>query len=146
MEKLKQEEAEKLLEMLKHTLTDEINFPEKGTAKEFTVKGATSRDVFTIRIYRGKINYRKYELSARISKNNIMLLELHIDPGKPHMNPDGKKIIGSHWHIYSEEYGRKMAFPATEINSVLFVENTITFLNKFNVIEKPQINYQLEIL
>ena len=28
-----------------------------------------------------------------------MLLELHIDPGKPHMNPDGEKIVGSHWRI-----------------------------------------------
>lgn len=84
-------------------------------------------------------------MSARISKNNIMLLELHIDPGKPHMNPDGEKIVGSHWHIYSEEYGRKMAFPADDIDSTLFIENTIMFLDKFNVIEKPQINYQLEL-
>ncbi|MBS6678661.1 MAG: hypothetical protein KH330_13145 [Clostridiales bacterium] len=54
MEQLKQEEAKRLLEMLKYTLTNEINFPEKGMAKEFTVKSTTTRDMFTIRIYRGK--------------------------------------------------------------------------------------------
>ena len=36
MEQLKQEEAKRLLEMLKYTLTNEINFPEKGMAKEFS--------------------------------------------------------------------------------------------------------------
>ena len=146
MEKLTQEEAVKLLNMLKHTLTDEIDFPEKGNSTEFTVAGDTKKDLFTIRIYRGKINHQKYELSARISKNSIMLLEPHVNPGKPHMNPNGEKLIGSHWHIYSEEYGRKMAFPAEDLQSDLFVQNTIMFLDKFKVIEKPQIIYQFEFV
>lgn len=144
--KLTQEEAERLICMLKRTLVGAITFPEKGNDVEFSVNGDTSRDNFTIKIYRGRINYKKYELSARISRDNTMLLELHIDPGKPHQNPDGEKIIGSHWHIYSEEYGRKLAFPAEDIQSDLFVQNTVVFLDKFNVIEKPEINYQLEML
>lgn len=54
--------------------------------------------------------------------------------------------MGSHWHIYSEEYGRTQAYPAESINSEFFVENTIAFLNKFNVIEQPDINLQLELI
>lgn len=63
-----------------------------------------------------------------------------------HANPDGKKITGSHWHIYSEEYGRTVAFPAENIISENFIENTIMFLDKFNVIEKPNISFQPELI
>ena len=79
-------------------------------------------------------------------KDGIMLLELHVNPGKTHVNPDGRKIIGSHWHVYSEEYGRRQAFPADDIHSDHFVDNTLLFMEKFNIIEKPSINYQLELV
>ncbi len=55
-EKLTQEEADELLNMLKYSLTNEITFPEKGNSIEFDAKGSTAKDVFTIRIYRGRIN------------------------------------------------------------------------------------------
>ena len=143
---LTQTEAEEILKMLKYSLTDEITFPEKGNATEFDVKGTTAKDLFSIRIYLGKINRNKYEIGARIRKNGTMLLELHINPGKPHQNPDGTKLVGSHWHIYTEEYGRHLAFSAEDIQSEKFIDNTLLFLNRFNVIEKPRINCQLELL
>lgn len=145
-EKLTQAEAEELLNMLKYSLIREITFPEKGNATEFNVKGSSSKDLFAIRIYRGRINNNKYEIGARIKKNGILLLELHINPGKPHQNPDGTKLVGSHWHIYTEEFYRSLAFPADDIESNNFVNNTIYFLERFNVIEKPDIHYQLELL
>lgn len=144
--KLTQKEAEYLLNMLKRALVEEINFPSAGESVEFDIIGATKKDLFTTKIYRGKINRKKYEIGARIKKDNTLLLELHISPGKVHSNPDGEKIIGSHWHIYSEEYERRKAFPAEDINSEDFVENTIRFLEEFNVIEKPAINFQLELV
>ena len=144
--KLTQEEAERLINMLKNSLVSEIAFPEKGTAIEFDAIGSTKQDHFTTRIYRGRINSTKYEIGARIKKDGIMLLELHINPGKVHFNPDGEKIIGSHWHIYTEEFGRKQAFPAEDLQSDLFVKNTLLFMEKFNIIEKPTVNFQLELL
>ena len=144
--KLTQKEAEHLLEMLKKSLTSEISFPEKGNSVEFDVVGSKKKDLFATRIYRGKINPTKYEIGARIKKDGIMLLELHINPGKPHVNPDGEKIIGSHWHIYTEKFGRKQAFLADDLHSDHFVENTILFMEKFNRVEKPTINYQLELI
>lgn len=144
--RLTQEEAEYLLKMLKKSLIEEITFPERGNSVEFDVIGSEKKDLFTTRIYRGKINSTKYEISARIKKDGIMLLELHVNPGKTHVNPDGEKIIGSHWHIYSEKYGRKQAFPADDIHSDHFVDNTLLFMEKFNIIEKPSINYQLELV
>lgn len=141
---LKQEEIENLLAMLKNTLVDSVNFPEKGNSEQFEVKSLTSNDVFDIRIYRGNVNRTKYNIGAIIERNSVPLLELHIGPGNRHTNPDGTVIEGSHWHIYSEEYGRTQAFAADEIDSERFVENTIAFLDKFNVIEKPEIYFQLE--
>lgn len=145
-DKLTQEEAQRLLEMIKRSLIDEISFPTRGTTKEFDVVGDTKADVFSINIYRAKIQPFKYNAGARIKKNGIMLLELHINPTTVHYNPDGEKITGSHWHIYKEGFGRTYAFPADDIEADKFVDNTIAFLEKFNVVERPNIIYQLEIL
>lgn len=144
--KITQAEANRLLNMLKRTLLLEINFPMRGKSTEFNVIGDKKQDVFVINIFRGKINRLKYNIGARVVKNNILLLELHINPSNRHINPDGKEITGSHWHVYSEKYGRLWAFSAEEIDSEKFVENTIDFLDKFNVIDKPNINYQIELI
>lgn len=144
--KLTQDEAKELLEMLKKTLTKHITFPEKGDSIEFDVQGNSKKDVFTIKICRGSIDRTKYDTGARIKKNNTLLLELHINATKVHQNPDGSKIIGPHWHVYSEEYGRRLAFPAEDIESDKFIENTVMFLDKFHVIKKPEITFQLEIV
>lgn len=132
--------------MLKYTLVSEINFPSKGSSIEFNVVGDKKQDIFAINIFRGKINRLKYNIGARIIKNGILLMELHINPSNVHINPDGEKITGSHWHIYSEEYGRLWAYPAEDLDSERFVDNTISFLEKFNVIKQPTINFQLELL
>lgn len=143
--KLTQAEATALIEMVKRSLVAEINFPTRGNHVDFDVVGDTKQDTFAINIYRAKIQPRKYNLSARIKKKGILLLELHINPTTVHQNPDGEKIKGSHWHIYHEKYGRAVAFPADDIEADKFVENTVDFLIKFNVIDRPDILYQEEL-
>ena len=143
---LKQEEIEYLLSVLKTTLVDSVKFPTKGKSEQFEVKSTINNELFSIRIYRGNVNRTKYNLGAIIERNSIPLLELHIGSRNRHVNPDGVVIEGSHWHIYSEEHGRTQAFPAENIDSEEFVENTIVFLDKFNVIVKPEITVQLELV
>ena len=143
--KIAQAEAVRLLNMLKHTLTNEINFPTGGESIEFSVAGESRQDIFAVNIFRGRINRLKYNIGARIVKNGVMLLELHINPSNVHTNPDGEKITGSHWHVYSEEYGRLWAFSAESIDSKKFVDNTILFLDKFNVIKRPAVNLLPEL-
>ena len=82
---------------------------------------------------------------SRIKKNGISLLELHINATNVHFNPDGEKITKDHWHVYTEEYGRKLAFPAKDIHSEKFEENTVRFLKKFHVVEPPEIRCQMEL-
>lgn len=144
--KLTNAEARRLLDMTKRSLIAELGFPVRGDEKEFDVIGDTKKDVFSVKIYRGRIQPFKYNIGARIKKNGTMLLELHMNPSNVHYNPDGEKICGSHWHIYTEEYGRTYAFPADDLQGDAFVDNTISFLTKFNVVEQPNITYQLELL
>ena len=144
--KMTSTEARQLLEMLKRSLIAELMLPTRGGKEEFDVVGDTNTDIFTICTYRGKINPKKYDIGARVKKNGILLLELHIGPTNVHYNPDGTEIKGSHWHIYTEEHGRKYAIPADDLESSSFVDNTILFLERFNVIEKPEIAFQLEVI
>lgn len=144
--KLTQNEADRLLKMLKKTLIAEIDFPDMNSSTEFDVQGDTKQDLFTIKIFRSKIKYNKYTFGAKIKKDSILLLELHINPSNPHSNPDGTKIVGSHWHIYKEGFDRKFAFPAVNINDDDFVINTLLFFDEFHLISKPNVNYQLELL
>lgn len=145
--KLTQEEADRLIDMLKTSLVETIDFPEKGKFVEFDLAGRDiKKDIFTAKIYRGKINRYKYDIGARIKKDGILLLELHIGDGLVHMNPDGVKLTGSHWHIYTEEYDRRMAVPADDVNSSEFIENTVLLLKRFHVIEEPTIHFQLELV
>ncbi len=143
--KITQAEAERLLTLIKHTLVKFVAFPGKGKTEDFEVVGDNPEDVFIVHIYRGKINPLKYYYSARVKFKNILLLELHIGQTNTHCNPDGEKIVGDHWHIYTDQYDCKMAFPADNINNNEFIENTIKFLDRFNVVDKPEINYQEEL-
>lgn len=143
--KLTDAEARQLIEMTKRSLINEINLPSRGKTQEFDVVGDTKKDLFTINIFRGRIQSKKYNIGARIKKNGILLLELHINPTAVHCNPSGEKVRGSHWHIYTEQHGRTYAFPADNIQDDTFVNNTILFLKKFNVIEQPELHYQMEL-
>lgn len=142
---LKQEEIEQLLRALKKALVESINFPKKGQSEEFEVRALTNNEIFKIRIYRGNVNRNKYNFAAIIERYSVPILELHIGPGNRHTNPDGTLVEGNHWHIYSETYGRAQAFPADDVENEKFIDNTIAFLDEFNVIEKPEIYYQLEL-
>jgi len=144
--KLSNLDARRLLAMTKRSLIAALDFPNRGEEEEFDVVGDTKQDVFTISIYRGKINPLKYSIGARIKINGTVLLALDISPTNVHYNPDGEKICGNHWHIYTEEHGRSVAFPAEDIHEEAFIENTLVFLTRFNVVEPPDVKYQLELL
>lgn len=137
------EEAERLINLLKTSLITAINLPEGGREEQFDVEAETEKRVFTINIFRGRINRNKYNLSARIKVDGTVLLELHVNPTNRHYNKDSAEpIVGSHWHIYREE-DPWFAVPAEDVNSDDFVHNTILFLQRFHVTENfPEIYEQ----
>lgn len=145
MELLTTEEAKYLIELTKQALIDSLSSPQPGTEATFLASSEQIKDTFTIKIYRGKINKNKYNYGARISKNTIILLELHVNPGNIHINPNGQKITGSHWHYYTQENGIRCAFPADDLSSKDFVENTLLFLKKFHIVNIPEMSHQEEL-
>lgn len=144
---LSQEKAEQLLHELKKSLIQSLYAPNNRENVDFDVKGIDSGDLYTINVYRGRINRDKISYSARIKVNNIILLELHINPSTKHFDPITETVIyGSHWHIYKEGYDHRCAFPATDIFDADFVKNTMTFLERFHVIEKPSVYEQQSLI
>ncbi|RHQ18729.1 hypothetical protein DW970_07825 [Clostridium sp. AM48-13] len=145
MEPLTKEEATRLIKLTKQSLIDILSSPDPGANVEFDASHEDTGDLFTVKIYRGKINKNKYNYGARISKNGIILLELHINAGNIHVNPNGQKITGSHWHYYTQENGIKNAFPADDLDSNDFVKNTLLFLEEFHIVNTPTINHQIDL-
>lgn len=143
---LSQAEADRLLEMIKSAVIRSVRFPTGGKREEFDVIGDSAKDVFVVLLYRGRIKAIKYNLGARVKKNNVLFLELHIGESLVYTNPDGEEIKGSHWHIYTEAYDRSFAFPAEDIESDRFVENTLDFFEKFNIIDPPEVIYQNQLI
>ena len=145
MELLTTDEAKRLIELTKISLIDVLSSPPNGESVEFDVSSENTKDLFSINIYRGRINNKKYNYGARIKRNGIILLELHVYAGNIHINPNGEKITGSHWHYYTQEEGLRNAFPAKNVEAADFVENTVLFLKEFHVVKTPEINYQMEL-
>jgi hypothetical protein len=145
---LTQEEAEILLKALKESLVNFISIPDNGTNLDFKVKSNQPLEMFTINLYKGNIG-KKYNIEARISKNNVRLLALHINATNKHYNPPelgGDLITGSHWHIYREGFNLAFAYPAKDIADKDFCENTLAFFREFNIIEVPKLSSQIDLL
>ena len=143
---LTDKEAKFLLDMIKKAYVDHVEFPGKRKKVEFEAEGDSSKDIFVINIFRGNINLKKYSYGIRVKRNGAFLFGLDIGDTLKHQNPDGKEIVGSHWHVYQENYGRRYAVPADDIDSEEFVENTYRFFKEINQIPAPDVSYQMEIV
>lgn len=144
MANLTQKDVERLLSLLKETVLRDFQFPNNGGKEHCEVNSIRTKDKFIISVYRGKYNPRKYDYTARVKGEEVILM-LHITPSGIHPNPGYEIIKGSHWHVYSPLYGLSVAYPAEDINDEEFVENTIKFLDRFNVIKKPNVIYNTRL-
>lgn len=132
---LSQQEADRLIKVVKNTVEKFFLMPAAGEQNnEFHVE-SDGGERFTIAVYQGTRNASRHQMSARISRGGTPLLRLCVN-SSPHTNPDGTRVGGTHWHIYTEGFDDWVAFPA-DLESDGFVDDTIALLDKFNVIEKP---------
>ena len=139
---LTQQEADRLIEMLKKTVREMVlKFPEAKGKLEFNVIGKRRRDEFVINIERKGINYQSCSAQGRIKADDTILLRLDVNPNTVHKNPETGEIIeGTHLHIYSEEFGTEMAIPFDMKDKKLH-ETCMVFFEKFHIIEPPTIQY-----
>jgi hypothetical protein len=144
--KLTKAEAETLIEMLKRFVQQHcLGFPSKKGKLEFDVIGERKTDEFVVNIDRKGINADSCTYQGRIKSNNIVLLRLDINPTSIHINPSNhEKLVGSHLHIYSDEFEMSEAIPF-DIEDKDLYELCFTFFEKFHIIEPPEILYQITL-
>lgn len=140
---LTREEANKLIEMLKHTVENTIVFPSLTGRTSFIVVGEHRKDEFVINIDRKGKNAEKCTYQGRIQQTNQVLMRLDIDPTGRHTNPEpiGTIIYGNHLHIYSEEFDMKFAIPF-DIEDKDLYSLCYTFFEKFHIIDPPNVLHQ----
>jgi len=142
--KMTKTEANMLIDMLKkYVHKNALTFPASKGKLVFDVIGERRTDVFTVNIDRKGINKQACSYQGRIKSNDIILLRLDVNPTAIHVNPsDGKKITGSHLHIYTEEYEMNEAI-LFNTNDKDIYDLCFTFFERFHIIEPPVITYQL---
>ena len=143
--KLTTEEAINLIDILKEKVNEtKLKFPQLGNKIEFEVQAQRDGTRFIINITRGKIDNKKCSYQGRTYINSIALLRLCVT-NSFHINPNGKKISGTHLHIYSEEHEMGNAIPFDIENADLY-DYCLSFFKKFNILEETcGILYQTEL-
>jgi hypothetical protein len=106
---LTQAEADLLLVMEKHRLTDEHwEFPQPGQALSIPLASGDRREMFSLDLHRGRIDLAKGTYQNR-ARTVVILARLDFG-GRPHRNPDGSETASPHLHLFREGYGDKWAF------------------------------------
>jgi hypothetical protein len=106
---LSQQEADALLVMSKHRVSDEAyEYPGLSGSIVIPLRSDDRREEFLLDIHRSRVDVAKgtYGNRARVS---IVLASLHFGY-RPHTNPDGVEISSPHMHVYREGYGIKFAY------------------------------------
>ena len=111
---LTQQEADFLIAMKKAFIKPmTISIP-TGTDQTHDLVGENNREIFQLDLWRGTIRLSKVKFQTR-GRSIIVLVRLDIN-GSPHTNPDGKRLNGTHLHLYREGYEDKFAFPIPPIS------------------------------
>lgn len=121
-----------------------IDFPPPGGRFEFDVFSDAPRKCFAINAHRRNIIISMCSFQTRTRSSSVVLARLDIN-GKPHRNPDGKVIEGTHLHLYNEVYRDKVAYPLPDVFTN--VEDLYLTLDQFldycHVVVKPVFNRSL---
>ena len=139
---LTQAEADALIAMEKHRVTDErTDFPMGGDSVVLPLQSADRREQFLLDLSRGRINLQKVKMQTR-GRQVLVLVRLDLG-GAPHRNPDGEEIPVPHLHVYREGYGDKWAMPVPtdQFRAVTDVWMTLEDFMRFcNITQPPYID------
>ncbi|MBQ4513638.1 MAG: hypothetical protein II969_11650 [Anaerolineaceae bacterium] len=141
------EEAKLLIEELKKYADQAaLDFPNREKRKlRFDVFGEKRGHEFIINIEKKPYNPQGYTWQGRYNRDNTILLRLDINPSSRHVNPGTDEVIvGSHLHIYTEEFEDRYAVPFDTGNKFLS-QICMEFFEQFHVIEPPHFLYKPEL-
>ena len=106
---MSQQEADRLLGLEKHRVSDEpILFPlprRRAFAKLLSVDGT---EEFILEMYFGDVDFPRFSIQLR-ARQSVILVRLELD-GPVHENPDELLIPTPHLHLYREGEGVSWAF------------------------------------
>ena len=142
---LTQAEADALIDMEKHRVTDDrTDFPMGGESVILPLQSADKREQFLLDLSRGRINLQKVKMQTR-GRQIVVLVRLDLG-GAPHRNPDGEEIPVPHLHVYREGYGDKWAMPVPtdQFRAVPDVWMTFEDFMRFcNITRPPNVKQEL---
>lgn len=105
-----QAEAEALLAMEKIRVdTRSWDYPYGGGSISVPLVSTDQREPFFLDIFRSRIDLAKGTYQNR-GRHIVVLARLDFG-GRPHRNPDRRKVGSPHLHEFREGYGDKWAFP-----------------------------------
>lgn len=99
---------ESLLKEKKEFSDKHATFPSQNQSLKLTGLGLDSKQEYIVDINRKRCILSRITYQNRVY-TDTSLLRLDIDT-KPHRNPDGKKINGTHLHVYREGYADAWAY------------------------------------
>lgn len=94
--------------------TKPVSFPEQNQAVSLKGKGSLTKAAYIMNINRKRCIFKRITYQNRLEKTSIILARLDIDT-KPHRNPDGSLIGGTHLHLYQEGFGDRWAFALDDV-------------------------------
>jgi hypothetical protein len=107
---LSQPEADQFIAMKKHFVRAPatISIP-PGIDETYELSDPDDRERFLLDIWRGTLRLTKLKFQNR-ARTVVVLVRLDID-GAPHTNPDGRRLSGTHLHLFKEGFDDKWAYP-----------------------------------
>lgn len=143
---LTQEEVDYLIKTEKYPDRKKAGYtlPLSGETLTIPFHSQEHGEKFSIDIERGRISLKKHKEQLRY-KTSIVLVRMDIN-GKPHKNPDGNIIGGTHFHLYKEGSKMSWAVPLpprfTDPNNMTLTISQ--FMDYCNVKEKPKLNRNIK--
>lgn len=107
-----QAEADRLLALPKrYEGQDPVNFPGIGDGELSLALASSERGCsFQLRCGHDRIHFDAYKAHLS-SRKTIGLMRLEVASPRPHANPDGEILHGSHLHYYREGFNLRWARP-----------------------------------
>ena len=145
---LSQSDCDRLLGLRKYALdtTATFPFPVRGDRDlSIDLRSDDPAEKFLLDCGHNRIYLYAYKVQLR-GRKTIPLARIDLGETKEHVNPDGTRLLGSHIHLYSEQYQMRVAKALPlELDEVadrqpLVVER---FLDFCNIVDKPHFEYGL---
>lgn len=110
---LTQAEYDRLLSLPKWFESDRVLSINLGEKRVIELGCEDAREKFLLDLHRGRRRLSKMTYNNRV-RTTIELVRLDLD-GRPHTNPDGRRIGRTHLHVFREGYGLRWAYPLEEL-------------------------------